>query len=74
MEKIKRDVILVTVYYYEDPDGYIVLDEDQMIKEFHNKLESLYESTKHGKRDYFESKFNQNEEKWKKTFKHEDEQ
>ena len=45
-----------------------------MIKEFHRKLENLYESTKHGKRDYYESKFNQNEEKWKKTFKDEDEQ
>ena len=45
MERIKKDILTVTVYYYEDPDGYIVLDEDMMIKEFHRKLENLYEST-----------------------------
>ena len=66
MERIKKDILTVTVYYYEDPDGYIVLDEDMMIREFHRKLENLYESTKLGKQSYYNDKYNQKEEKWKK--------
>ena len=55
-EKIKQSII-IPVYYYEDENGYIVIDKESMTDHFNTKMENLYKSTKKGQHEEFNKKY-----------------
>lgn len=57
MEKIKKECIIVPVFYYEDENGYIILDTEEMNNSFQTKMEELYRTTKKAKHKHFKEKY-----------------
>ena len=57
MEKLSKHTLSIPVYYFEDENGYIILDEEEMKKTFDKKLTELYNNTKRAKHEKFNKKF-----------------
>ena len=58
MERIKKDSIIVPVFYYEDKNGYIIIDTEEMTDIFEKKMKELYNTTKKSKHKRFKEKYN----------------
>ena len=56
-EKLNKQSLLIPIYYFEDENGYIILDKEEMKKTFDNKLTELYNNTKRAKHERFNKKF-----------------
>lgn len=56
MEKIKINSLTIPVYYYEDEQGYIIIDKEEMEDSFNQKLDELYRSTKRSEHERFNKK------------------
>lgn len=56
-EKLNKQSLLIPIYYFEDENGYIILDKEEMIKTFNNKLQDLYNNTKKGKHEEFNKRY-----------------
>lgn len=52
-EKLNKQSLLIPVYYFEDENGYIILDKEEMKKTFDRKLKDLYNNTKKAKHERF---------------------
>jgi len=57
MEKLNKQTLLIPVYYFEDENGYIILDKEEMIRTFNNKLNDLYNNTKKAKHERFKTRY-----------------
>ncbi len=56
MEKIKKTTLTIPVYYYEDDEGYVIIDKEEMENSFNQKMEQLYRSTKKSEHEKFNKK------------------
>lgn len=61
MEKIKKESITIPVFYYEDENGYIIIDTEEMNNSFKTKMKELYNTTKKAKHKHFKNKYNEKE-------------
>tara|TARA_R110002012_G_scaffold11908_1_gene53303 strand:+ start:2262 stop:2447 length:186 start_codon:yes stop_codon:yes gene_type:complete len=57
MKKVPKDQLKITTYWYENSDGYIVIDKKAMRDEFKFKLEQLEKSTKLGYKKHMRELF-----------------
>jgi len=55
-EKLNKQSLLIPIYYFEDDQGYIILDKEEMKKTFDRKLKDLYNNTKKAKHERFNEK------------------
>ena len=56
MEKIKKIHLNIPIYYYEDKEGYIIIDKEEMTKSFNQEMDDLYRSTKKSEHERFNKK------------------
>lgn len=56
-DKNLKDQLIIPVYYWEDEDGYKVIDKEEMRKTFESRLKTLYLDTKLGKKEFYKKLF-----------------
>lgn len=56
-DKELKEQIIIPVYYWEDEEGYKVIDHEEMRKTFETKLKALYLDTKLGKKEFYKKLF-----------------
>jgi hypothetical protein len=58
-----KESITIPIYWYEDENGYKIIDFKEMRDVFEYELKHLYLGTKKGKHEQFKKEYKQ----WKKT-------
>lgn len=62
MAKTKlRTHMVIPVFYHENPEGRIILDNEYMREYFENQLKKLYLETKLGKEKFYKEKLKKRE-------------
>ena len=56
MEKKPKNIISIPVFYYENEEGRIVIDNEYMREYFENQLKKIFLDTKLGKEKFWEEK------------------
>tara|TARA_Y100001938_G_C7735726_1_gene256885 strand:- start:189 stop:419 length:231 start_codon:yes stop_codon:yes gene_type:complete len=56
MEKKPKTAITIPVFYYENEEGRIVIDNEHMRKYFENQLKKIFLDTKLGREEFWKEK------------------
>ena len=56
MEKKPKSIITIPVFYYENQEGRIVIDNEYMREYFENQLKKIFLDTKLGREKFWEEK------------------
>ena len=56
MEKKPKTIITIPVFYYENEEGRIVIDNEHMREYFENQLKKIFLDTKLGREKFWEEK------------------
>ena len=59
MERKPRLQITIPVFYHEDKDGRIIIDNEYMREYFENQLQQIFLETKLGREKFFKEKLKQ---------------
>tara|TARA_R100001443_G_scaffold8723_1_gene18165 strand:+ start:1263 stop:1448 length:186 start_codon:yes stop_codon:yes gene_type:complete len=58
MEKKIRTHMTIPIFYHEDAEGRIILDNEYMREYFENQLKKVYLETKLGKKEFWKKQLN----------------
>tara|TARA_R100000654_G_C2686835_1_gene127983 strand:+ start:2645 stop:2833 length:189 start_codon:yes stop_codon:yes gene_type:complete len=57
-KKVMRTSITIPVFYHENKEGRIIIDNEYMREYFENQLKKLYLETKLGRKEFWKNKLN----------------